>query len=194
MPASLFMGWSRNMAARKNQSKSQSDGSKRSRSLLPPDDFVLYLDENLCNSTAILATLTRIGVRFERHLSPSSRGAPDEAGLPEAGEINSCCSSQTSESAITFWRKPHLIKIRSVNSCSRLEICPTRRWPKPSSGRFRKCGDLRGNSSRRWSLPLLAAATSISADRRFPSKSEPLVAPNNLTIVRCPEHPVQSLG
>ena len=44
-----------------------------------------FISTNLCNSTAILATLARIGVRFERHLSHFSRGTPDEEWLPEVG-------------------------------------------------------------------------------------------------------------
>jgi len=53
---------------------------------LPPEDFVLYLDENLCNSTVILETLTKLGVRFERHLSHFSRGTLDESWLPLVGK------------------------------------------------------------------------------------------------------------
>jgi len=53
---------------------------------LPPEDFVLYLDENLCNSTVILETLTKLGVRFERHLSHFSRGTLDESWLPIVGK------------------------------------------------------------------------------------------------------------
>ena len=71
------------MAGRKNKSKKPSDGSRRSQSLLPHDEFVLYLDENLCNSVAILATLTRLGIRFERQLSHFRRGVADETWLPE---------------------------------------------------------------------------------------------------------------
>jgi hypothetical protein len=71
------------MSARRSKSKKPSDGSAHSQP--QPEDFVLYLDENLCNSTAILETLTRVDVRFERHLSRFSRGTPDEAWLPMVG-------------------------------------------------------------------------------------------------------------
>ena len=71
------------MSARLNKSKKRSDGSERSLSL--PEDFVLYLDENLCNSTVILETLTKLGVRFERHLAHFSRGTLDEIWLPLVG-------------------------------------------------------------------------------------------------------------
>jgi hypothetical protein len=57
----------------------------RSPSPLPPDDLVLYLDENLCNSLAILETLTRLDVRFERHLARFPRGIVDETWLPLVG-------------------------------------------------------------------------------------------------------------
>ena len=54
----------------------------------PPqlEEFVLYLDENLCNSIAIQETLRRLEIRFERHLSHFSRGALDEAWLPSVGK------------------------------------------------------------------------------------------------------------
>jgi hypothetical protein len=73
------------MAARRSKSKKPSAGSGPSHSPSPPDDFVLYLDENLCNSRAILDTLTRLGVRFERHLAHFDRGILDETWLPLVG-------------------------------------------------------------------------------------------------------------
>jgi PIN like domain len=72
------------MAAHHSKSKKQSGGSERSPS--PPEDFVLYLDENLCNSAAIKETLARLGVRFLRHLDRFPRGVPDEDWLPEVGK------------------------------------------------------------------------------------------------------------
>src|SRR5690348_7928618 len=71
------------MAARQSRSKKPSAGNAPSPS--PPEEFVLYLDENLCNSRAILDTLTKLGVRFERHLAHFSRGTPDETWLPMVG-------------------------------------------------------------------------------------------------------------
>jgi hypothetical protein len=53
---------------------------------LLPEEFVLYLDENLCNSKFILETLTKLGVRFERHLAHFSRGTLDETWLPLVGK------------------------------------------------------------------------------------------------------------
>jgi hypothetical protein len=73
------------MAARRRKSKKPSAGSAHSLSPSPPDDFVLYLDENLCNARAILDTLTKLGVRFERHLAHFSPGALDETWLPMVG-------------------------------------------------------------------------------------------------------------
>ncbi|MGH9746853.1 MAG: hypothetical protein ACRD59_12185 [Candidatus Acidiferrales bacterium] len=72
------------MIARRKKSKKPSAGSERSRP--PLDDFVFYLDENLCNSTAIQEALTRSGIRFERHLSYFSRGTVDEIWLPFVGK------------------------------------------------------------------------------------------------------------
>jgi hypothetical protein len=72
------------MSARRSKSKKRSDGSELSLSL--PEDFVLYLDENLCNSTVILETLKKLGVRFERHLNHFSRGTLDESWLPLVGK------------------------------------------------------------------------------------------------------------
>ncbi|MFI5094642.1 MAG: hypothetical protein WCE50_16165 [Candidatus Acidiferrum sp.] len=73
------------MAARRSKSKKPSVGKERSPSPSPPDDFVLYLDENLCNSRAIQGTLTKSGVRFERHLAHFDRGTLDETWLPLVG-------------------------------------------------------------------------------------------------------------
>src|ERR1700693_2433196 len=72
------------MSARLSKSKKRSVGNEHSRLL--PEDFVLYLDENLCNSAVILETLTKLGVRFERHLSYFSRGTLDETWLPLVGK------------------------------------------------------------------------------------------------------------
>jgi hypothetical protein len=72
------------MAARRNKSKKQSGGSEHSQS--PPEDFTLYLDENLCNATAILDVLKMRGIRFEPHLAHFERGVPDEEWLPVVGE------------------------------------------------------------------------------------------------------------
>ncbi|MGB6201010.1 MAG: hypothetical protein WBF35_15810 [Candidatus Acidiferrales bacterium] len=72
------------MTARPSKSKRQFGGNDRSPSRL--SDFVLYLDENLCNTTAILTTLTRLGIRFERHLAHFPRGTPDETWLPHVGK------------------------------------------------------------------------------------------------------------
>jgi hypothetical protein len=72
------------MGARRRRSKKPSDGSEFSPQ--QHNDFVLYLDENLCNSTAILATLSKLEIRFERHLDHFSRGEPDETWLPLVGK------------------------------------------------------------------------------------------------------------
>ena len=51
-----------------------------------PEEFTLYLDENLCNARAILAVLSRLGVEHERHLSHFPRGTRDEVWLPRVGQ------------------------------------------------------------------------------------------------------------
>ena len=73
------------MAARRRRSKKPSGGSAHSPSPSPLEDFTLYLDENLCNSRAILDTLARLGVRFQRHLDHFPRGTPDKTWLPLVG-------------------------------------------------------------------------------------------------------------
>jgi hypothetical protein len=73
------------MAARRKRSRKPSAGSAHSLSPSPPDDFVLYLDENLCNTRAILDVLTKLGVPFERHLVHFPAGTLDEAWLPLVG-------------------------------------------------------------------------------------------------------------
>jgi PIN like domain len=72
------------MIARRRKLKKRSDGSEHSQP--PPEEFVLYLDENLCNSTAIQEALTRSRIRFERHLTHFSRGTLDEVWLPFVGK------------------------------------------------------------------------------------------------------------
>src|SRR6266849_4192619 len=72
------------MAARRNKSKKRSAGSGQSPWL--PEEFVLYLDENLCNAKAILSVLSRLGVKHERHLSHFPHGTPDEVWLPKVGK------------------------------------------------------------------------------------------------------------
>jgi hypothetical protein len=71
------------MAARRQKSKKRSAGSGPSPWL--PEEFVLYLDENLCNAKAILAVLSRLNVKHERHLSHFPRGTPDKVWLPKVG-------------------------------------------------------------------------------------------------------------
>ena len=73
------------MVARKSRSKKPSAGSGRSPSPSQPEEFVIYLDENLCNSRSILETLARLGVLFERQLDRFPRGTPDETWLPLVG-------------------------------------------------------------------------------------------------------------
>jgi hypothetical protein len=73
------------MAARHSRSKKSSAGNARSPSPSPPENFVLYLDENLCNSKAILEALTKLGVPFERHLAHFPSGTLDETWLPLVG-------------------------------------------------------------------------------------------------------------
>ncbi|SRR5712692_3545444 len=71
------------MGAPPSKSKKPSGGNEHS--LSQPDEFTLYLDENLCNARVILTTLEKLGVRFERHLDHFSRGTADETWLPHVG-------------------------------------------------------------------------------------------------------------
>jgi hypothetical protein len=71
------------MAARQNKSRKQSAGKVSFLSL--PEEFILYLDENLCNSRSIQETLTKLQVKFERHLAHFSPGTLDESWLPLVG-------------------------------------------------------------------------------------------------------------
>src|SRR5215475_8116842 len=86
MPASRSLRSPMNMAARRSRSKKPSGGSNPSPSQSPLDDFVLYLDENLCNSHAILESLSRLNVHVERHLNHFPRGILDEIWLPTIGK------------------------------------------------------------------------------------------------------------
>src|SRR5450432_1669191 len=71
------------MAARRKKSKKRSAGRAPSQSR--PETFALYLDENLCNSAAILAVLQKLDVPHQLHLSHFERGTPDEIWLPTVG-------------------------------------------------------------------------------------------------------------
>jgi hypothetical protein len=53
---------------------------------LPPEDFVLFLDENLCNCKPILTSLDQAGVKYERHLDHWKAGTPDNEWIPVVGE------------------------------------------------------------------------------------------------------------
>src|SRR5208282_913147 len=112
------------MAARSSKSKKPSAGSGPSPSL--PEPIVLFLDENLCNSRAILEALKRLNVPFERHLDHFLRGAADEDWLPIVGkngwvlltcdkEIRPCSKSTKVSEAQTRSR-----------SCSRVTASPAR--------------------------------------------------------------------
>src|SRR5208282_3848446 len=72
------------MASRQNRSKKQSGGSSERQQSLP-EEFVLYLDENLHNCQPILDALSQHGVRCERHGSHFPSGTEDTAWLPTVG-------------------------------------------------------------------------------------------------------------
>jgi hypothetical protein len=73
------------MASSRGRSKKQSAGS-RGRPLSLPEDFVLYLDENLHNCKPILEALVQRGVKHERHTQYFQPGTEDAAWLPFVGE------------------------------------------------------------------------------------------------------------
>jgi hypothetical protein len=73
------------MASRRSRSKKQSAGS-RGRQLSLPEDFVLYLDENLHNCKPILDALTQQGVKHERYGQHFAPGTEDAVWLPFVGE------------------------------------------------------------------------------------------------------------
>jgi hypothetical protein len=73
------------MASRQNRSKKRSGGSSARQPSLP-EEFVLYLDENLHNCKPILDALTLYGVKHERHGSHFAQGVEDTAWLPFVGE------------------------------------------------------------------------------------------------------------
>jgi hypothetical protein len=52
---------------------------------LQPEEFVFFLDENLCNCRPILETLGRLNIPFQRHLDRFPRGTLDEDWLPVVG-------------------------------------------------------------------------------------------------------------
>ena len=72
------------MVSNRGRSKKQSAGSRRRQPSLP-EDFVLYLDENLHNCKPILDALTQHGVKHERHGQHFDPGTEDTAWLPFVG-------------------------------------------------------------------------------------------------------------
>jgi hypothetical protein len=73
------------MASRRNRSKKRSGGSSGQRPSLP-EDFVLYLDENLHNCKPILDALVQHGIRHERHGNHFLPGTEDTVWLPAVGK------------------------------------------------------------------------------------------------------------
>jgi hypothetical protein len=73
------------MASSRGRSKKQSAGSRRRQPSLP-EDFVLYLDENLHNCKPILDALTLNGVPPVRHGQHFSPGTEDTTWLPFVGQ------------------------------------------------------------------------------------------------------------
>jgi hypothetical protein len=73
------------MASSRGRSKKQSAGSRQRQPSLP-EEFVLYLDENLQNCKPILDALTQQGVKHERHGSHLPAGTEDTIWLPFVGQ------------------------------------------------------------------------------------------------------------
>ena len=71
------------MGGQSGKSKRRSAGNRRNPS--PPDEFVLFLDENLCNCQPVLKVLGEAGVKYERHLDHWPAGTADEVWIPEVG-------------------------------------------------------------------------------------------------------------
>lgn len=65
-------------------------GGKPQQEQSQPDDFVLYLDENLCNCQKVIGVLESHTVRYERHLSHFPPGTADEDWLPIIGQHGWC--------------------------------------------------------------------------------------------------------
>jgi len=53
---------------------------------MSPERFTIFLDENHCNNSKILAVLQNADIASERHLNHFPRGTPDEEWLPLVGE------------------------------------------------------------------------------------------------------------
>jgi hypothetical protein len=78
------MIWRKSMAEQSGKSRKQSGGSRPYQSQL--EEFVLYLDENLCNCRPVLDALISNSVRYERHLQHFASGTPDRDWLPFVGQ------------------------------------------------------------------------------------------------------------
>jgi hypothetical protein len=73
------------MGSRRRRSKKRSVGS-RELQLSLPEDFVLYLDENLQNCKPILDVLIQHSVKHVRHIEHFAAGTEDSDWLPFVGQ------------------------------------------------------------------------------------------------------------
>ena len=71
------------MAARTKKLRRPFGGNRNN---LPPEEFVLFLDENLHNCQPILDVLSAAEIHCERHVDHFAPGTPDNEWLPYVGQ------------------------------------------------------------------------------------------------------------
>src|SRR3984893_9933531 len=101
------------MASRQDRSKKPSGGSSSGRQVTLPEDFVLYLDENLHNCQPMLDALAQHGVRHERHGNHIfSLGPKTRLGCPPSANADGCFSRRTKESGSMNGKKSAILRYR----------------------------------------------------------------------------------
>jgi len=74
----------------------------------PPEDFVLFLDENLERCAPILQMLAAEGVRVELHSAHFDRGAGDDVWLPQVAQSGWCILTKDKRLRYNEWEKKAL--------------------------------------------------------------------------------------
>ena len=108
----------------------------------PPEDFVLFLDENLERCAPILQMLAAEGVRVELHSAHFDRGAGDDVWLPQVAQSGWCILTEDKRLRYNEWEKKALRLHKAREFCfssgnlSGMEMAEALRKALPAARRF----------------------------------------------------------
>jgi PIN like domain len=97
---------------------------------LLPEDFVLYLDENLHNCKPILEALVQRGVKHERHTQHFQPGTEDAEWLPFVGQRGWILLTKDKRIRFNQLEKAAIRRFHVRGFTFRRETSPEQRWPK----------------------------------------------------------------